>query len=253
MKRCCVDGCKKEARADSYCWKHHNRSIKYGDPLAGPQYYGNLSPQERFMKYVDKTAKNGCWHWIGAIDKGYGKFRIDDKNVYAHRASVLFFHKPNVDFSKLLVCHKCDNTMCVNPDHLFLGTHQDNVDDKMQKGRHVSTKGVDSPHAKLTEENVLYIRDCEKSAEQLAIEFNVSTSNINAIRSGKRWKHVGGKIVVISNHVSGENHPMKKLDEEKVRYIRNSDKKTRDIAMELGISYVTAYEVRKGKTWKHVI
>lgn len=253
MKICSIYECEKESRLEGYCWKHHNRKQKYGDPLGGPKYYSNLSPQDRFMKYVDKTGLNGCWNWIGAIDQGYGKFRIDDKNIPAHRASVLFFHKQNINFSGLLVCHKCDNTRCVNPDHLFLGTHQDNVDDKMRKGRHNTGRGEAYKHAKLTDEKVLYIRDCEKTSEQLAKELNVSTSNINAIRSGKRWKHIGGKIVVVIKHVSGENHPMKKLDEEKVRYIRNSDKKTRELAIELGISYVTAYEVRKGKTWKHVI
>lgn len=253
MKKCSVDECRKEARCEGYCWKHHNRNRKYGNPLGGPQYWLNLTDEERFLKYVDKTAPNGCWHWIGAIDQGYGKFRMGKKNVPAHRASLILFSEQNENYRELLSCHKCDNTVCVNPDHLFWGTHQDNVDDKMMKGRHNTGRGEAYKHAKLTDEKVLYIRGCDKTTEELAIEFDVSTSNINAIRSGKRWKHVGGKISNIVGHTSGANHPMSKLDEAKVRYIRESDKSNRVLATELEVSYMSVYEARIGKTWKHVI
>jgi hypothetical protein len=78
---------------------------------------------------------SSCWLWIGGKDKdGYGKFKwVNGKDERAHRFSWLFFRGPIPE--SLFVLHKCDNTSCVNPDHLFLGTHAMNMGDKKEKGR----------------------------------------------------------------------------------------------------------------------
>jgi len=204
------------------------------------------------MKYVEKIPETRCWHWIGAIDHGYGKFRLGKKTIPAHRASLFLFRGGEVIPGKNLACHKCDNTICVNPDHLFWGTHQDNVDDKMKKGRHNTGRGMAHTNARLTDENILMIRHSDKTSEQLAKEYGVAASNINAIRSGKRWAHIGGPMTKITGHVSGENHPMKKLDAEKVRYIRGSKLSTRALAEQFGLSIMTVHDVKKFKSWKHV-
>lgn len=84
--------------------------------------------EDRIYKSID-----GCWYWLGTvIPMGYGYFCMNGKQQYAHRVSYQLYHG---EIGSLHVLHKCDNTMCVNPDHLFLGTAQDNVKDKMNKGR----------------------------------------------------------------------------------------------------------------------
>jgi hypothetical protein len=93
----------------------------------------------RFWGHVDKNPGHGpsgsCWMWIGSIDsKGYGSTAIRQKTIAAHRAS--YVHTVGAIPEGMNLCHKCDNPACVNPDHLFPGTQQDNVTDMMEKGRH---------------------------------------------------------------------------------------------------------------------
>jgi hypothetical protein len=97
------------------------------------------------LEYIKKRAKvnheNGCWEWALYIDKrGYGELKMPGTRVNkrAHRVA---YEARFGDIPKgLFVCHKCDNPKCVNPDHLFVGTHQDNMDDMMKKNRHARAK-----------------------------------------------------------------------------------------------------------------
>ena len=104
-----------------------------------------ITRYERFMRFVEKQ-DNGCWFWTGSVShKGYGKTSriVTDpitKETYqlpvrAHRW--IYAHANSLDVSdiELCVCHKCDNPSCVNPDHLFLGTHTDNMQDMLRKDR----------------------------------------------------------------------------------------------------------------------
>lgn len=133
---------------------------------------------------------NQCWLWTGRrTARGYGVLTVRGRKVKAHRLAYRLHHGaiPN----GLNVLHKCDNPICVNPTHLFLGTHADNVLDMMQKGR--ISRGEDRPAAKLTEEIVRYARRVyraghpEFGARPLARRFGVSQPCMQNAISGRTW------------------------------------------------------------------
>ncbi len=93
---------------------------------------------KRFFNKVKKT--DNCWSWLASSNgRGYGEFSWQSKKHYAHRWS--YYYHYNIEPGELLVCHKCDNPSCVNPEHLFLGTYLDNNRDCKAKGRNKSLKG----------------------------------------------------------------------------------------------------------------
>lgn len=145
--------------------------------------------------------QNGCWIWKAGIKAdGYGFLWIKKGNtVLAHRLSYELFvgQIPK----GLFVCHRCDNPPCVNPDHLFLGTHAENMADCAIKGRYPDRKGEKHPMAKLTEPMVLEILRSSESHKELAERFGISQGNISQIKTGSSWNHIhkefinsGGKV-----------------------------------------------------------
>ncbi len=136
---------------------------------------------------------SGCWLWIGAAwSLGYGHMcrKIDGKSINkaAHRFSWEYHVGPIPE--RMQVLHKCDVPSCVNPDHLFIGTQQDNVDDMTRKGRQVKLKGEESGMAKLTDARVLYIRKSKKTRRELSAELGVSLSTITQVINFRVWAHV---------------------------------------------------------------
>lgn len=147
---------------------------------------------ERFWKYVRKT--EGCWFWTGAHDPtGYGRIGAGGKGapmLLAHRASYEMAYGPIPP--GLFVCHTCDNRACVRPDHLFLGTPKDNMDDMQQKGRRViaSLAGDKHPKAKLTPEDVQEILRLSRegvSGTKIARAFGIHHVTVYNIRKGDHW------------------------------------------------------------------
>lgn len=139
--------------------------------------------EERFWSKVDKTTS--CWEWIGCKVRGYGQFGFEGKVQYAHRVSWKLLNGDPLD---LKVLHKCDNPSCVNPNHLFLGTQKENIDDMLSKNRQV--KGEQKPDVKLTKKQVLEIRHSKLSQRKLSKLYNVCPSHVWHIKNHKKWKHV---------------------------------------------------------------
>ena len=147
---------------------------------------------ERFWSKVDKECSEffDCWEWIGTIlPSGYGQFRIDGHGVRAHR---FMWELVNGTIPKdLYVLHECDNRSCVNPDHLRLGTHKENMEDMTEKGR--GKVGEKNGRSKLTVEDIISIRFLYTAGfnmSYLANRFGVSKVQISSIIRREAWRHI---------------------------------------------------------------
>ena len=149
-----------------------------------------LTPVQRvavFWSRVNVGEPGECWTWRGGLfDGGYGAFRYDGNTRAAHRfaASLKYGAIPK----GLAVCHRCDVPACVNPEHLFIGSYADNMQDASRKGR--MAHGERAYNAKITEADVMAIRASPLTCSRLAAHYGVDTSNISCIRRRKTWKHV---------------------------------------------------------------
>lgn len=149
--------------------------------------------ESRFEKKYRKT-DNGCWLWLLSTcsGTGYGQLTRDYKNLLAHRVAYELYVGPIPE--GLYVLHKCDNRICVNPEHLWLGTHIDNMEDMRNKNR--AAKGQRVASAVLTEDQVRFIREHYKGHSRtygekaLAKRFGVGKSAIYDVVRGKQWRHV---------------------------------------------------------------
>lgn len=169
----------------------------------------HVPPHIRFLRYVPRLPKTTCWEWKGAPNVKRPTFKIGKhftggRTVQVIAARFSYEHFVGPIPPGMMVCHKCDNPRCVNPNHLFLGTSADNMADAARKGRmscgkrHTGfqPKGEAVYCAKLTAENVRYIltkytpRHPAFGASALARKFGVSSVAVSYIIAGKNWKSI---------------------------------------------------------------
>jgi hypothetical protein len=152
--------------------------------------------REEFQQsYVENTV-TGCWIWTGRkhggrrAKTGYGQVAHNNKFLLAHRAAWLLFHGPIP--SGMMVCHKCDVRLCVNPEHLYLGTNADNMRDRSQRG-YVHQMRLDE--AKVRE--MRQLRQQGWSWRGLAARYGVHHNAIVEATMGRSWAYVDEPIPTI--------------------------------------------------------
>lgn len=150
-----------------------------------------------FWLYCEPGPAHECWLWTGPkTTLGYGYFKWQRKEYYAHRVAYELHYGPiprrnNPQDASIL--HKCDNPSCQNWAHLLLGTQADNSLDMIAKGRNVIFRGKQNGAAKLSETDIVEIRQLREqgtSRLELAQQYNVSENNISRITNRKTWRHV---------------------------------------------------------------
>ncbi len=144
--------------------------------------------ENRFWQKVDKS--DGCWLWVSYIgEHGYGVLKYDGKVDLAHRVS-WNISNPQRQCGDLCVLHRCDNPPCVRPDHLFLGTKQDNSDDMVMKGRSYDKRGQLNPNNKLTPREVEQILELKGKLKQkeIAAIFGINQPHVSRILRRVAWK-----------------------------------------------------------------
>lgn len=140
--------------------------------------------KERLFKSTKPNPATGCVEWTGCVGpNGYGAIHWNASVMLVHR--VAWTIERGVIPNGLYVLHRCDNKICVNADHLFLGTHRDNIEDCFKKGRFC--RGERHSHAKLKESQVLEIAHSKDNYANLAKRFGVSEWSIKEIKFGRNW------------------------------------------------------------------
>lgn len=244
--------------------------------------------RERFLAQVEQG--NGCWVWLASKNNsGYGKFFMDGKLRSAHRAAwTLFKNEPIGDMH---VLHTCDNKACVNPEHLFLGTNYDNVQDMIRKGRgsrgerhsrvvratwrrrfpgmvpKVKVKGTGPVRgeahgrSKLTAAQAQEILDRAHDGESiraLADELRILYATAWEIARGKSWKHLKPvrHSAIIRQHLArGSAHSSSKLSEEQARDIlrrARAGEQLASLAREFGVTPQSVWAIAHRKSWKYL-
>lgn len=131
---------------------------------------------------------DGCWEWTGACGKtsGYGIISYQGKQTQPHRVAWELTHGPIPD--GIYVCHRCDNRLCVRPDHLFLGTPKENTADMIAKGR--VARGERMPQTRLTPDDVRAIRESNENYKVIAARYGIGDMYVYEIRARRVWKHI---------------------------------------------------------------
>jgi hypothetical protein len=218
----------------------------------------------RILSKIKEDEITGCWNFTGATIESrggksknsrkagrYGYIGISiegkHKNILVHRYMYWhhFLNPQGFELNKLTkemcVCHKCDNTLCCNPDHLFLGTNKDNSQDASKKGR--LQKGEDHTGSKLTESQVLEIFKMKGTLKEIAYKYNIKSHTVLDIKNREIWNWLTkNETPVIENHST-------KLTETQVLEIYAMEGNRVEIGKKYRVSHRTVTAIKAGTNW----
>ena len=188
--KCAIADCQNPILARGWCETHYYHWRRYGDPNIGerrcPRHW---SLAQRLAYYSAPPNERGCTLWLSEKNAfGYGIITYNSKQMKVHRATWELVNGPIPD--GLHVLHSCDVPACRTVGHLFLGTNDDNVADKVAKGRQSRLLGEAHGRAKLTAEQVIAIRSDMRAKRTIADDYGVSDAVVINIQKRKIWKHI---------------------------------------------------------------
>lgn len=182
-----------------------------------------------------------CINFKGRIDKhGYG--RIFGNNRFAHR--IAFHLATGIDPDMGLVCHHCDNRACINPEHLYLGTHQTNMDDKVSRDRCSRLKGEVNPAATMTNELAQAVIEEVGTYREVARKFGILPNTVRSVKLGITWKDLDRSNVHTSKVQS-------KLTPSQATAIRQDPRDAVAVARDYGVSQGAVLKIRHRITFKY--
>jgi len=190
---CEVADCNNKIHAKNLCDKHYRRVLNTNSiELLPRKKKPSNQLRDIFLEKILVDKNNECWEWQDFRNKnGYGVTCVNSKVKSAHRTSYeLFIGEIPKD---LQINHKCHNRGCVNPDHLYAGTAKDNSRDMFEANRQRIVRGANHGNALLSEEQVILIREELINGARIAVlskKFNISGSQISAIKLAQKWKSV---------------------------------------------------------------
>ena len=174
--------CERNVYARGMCTLHWSRVRRTGNPSVK---FSRGSLEEKLDSRTDRRAPHECWPWLGTMRGSYGVMKHEGKDVAAHR---LVFYRYN-DYFPEVVRHTCDTPECVNPAHLLPGNQQDNVNDRVERGRSAISPGRSNPNARYTEEELDEVRTLRRRGltyDEIAKLTNVHRSTIARVCRGQK-------------------------------------------------------------------
>jgi hypothetical protein len=196
--KCLVTPCDRKIVAKGLCKLHYYRLRNTGE--LGPAHVTvripppNEDAAGRLLAMTDRSGgMDACWPWRGStIGMGYGMFSVKKRRELAHRWAWMVANGQEIP-DGLMVRHTCDNPPCCNPSHLLLGTHTDNMHDRRDRGRAPDLRGENSGSAKLTEAQVIAMRELHAQgigSTEIGRLFGISQSHASGIVLRRFWKHI---------------------------------------------------------------
>lgn len=262
MTTCSVPTCDRDVYAKGMCAPHYGRQLK-GMPLDKPirvRATKTATLEDKLLVGLPDRPADGCWEWKRAVTKlGYGKIGHSRTIIAAHRAAYETWIGTIPEGA--LIMHTCDNPPCCRPDHLRVGTHDENMADMVSKGRKEGRQGERNAQSDLTEADVLAIRADPRAPDVIAWDYGISLSQVRKILSGSRWKHLltddekaklADKSRGHKEGRQGERNSQATLTGADVLAIRADPRAPDVIAWDYGISVSNVRAILNRRRWKHI-